>query len=163
MNKKAGVMDIVFILVFLFILGISTFTAYMIYNKYQERTAELETFNNSLTERIDDSAYATLTAFDYLFIFIFVGLIIMAIVSTFTIQTHPVFFFVSIMLLIITIILAAPISNIFEEVANETAFSNASNAYTVIPYFMGRLPFFMLMVGAILFIALYAKYRMEQY
>lgn len=163
MNKKAGVMDIIFILVFLFITAICTFTGYMVYNKYQERTAEIETFNNSLTARIDETTYATLTAMDYLFIFIFAGLIIMAIVSTFTIQTHPVFFFVSIMLLIITIILAAPLSNIFEGIANESAFANASNNYTVIPYFMNRLPFFMLIVGAITFIALYAKYRMEQY
>jgi hypothetical protein len=161
-NKKGFVGDIIFILVFIFITVISIAAGYMIYHNYTDSIANVQAFNTSENANITAMAFTTLNSFDYSFIFIVVGLVILTIISTFSIQTHPIFFFISSLLLVIAVIFAGVFANVFEIIMGKAAFSGASAQYVVITYFMDHLPTMMLIIGAILLIILFAKGRMRE-
>jgi len=161
MNKKGFVGDIIFILIVLFLTVISTLVGYTIYNKYVEGTADMEIFNTSANNNITAMGQTTMKNFDYLFIFIVVGLIIMTIISTFSIRTHPIFFFISVLLLILAIIFSGTFANIYETFIGTEAFAEAGTQYTVMGYFMSHFPTMILLIGAILLIILFAKEKMQ--
>jgi hypothetical protein len=112
---------------------------------------------------ITATANTTLNSFDYLFVFIIIGLLIMVIISSFQIQTHPIFFFISIFLLIIAILLSSTLANIYESIIGEADFAAAGSQYVVMGYIFQHFPTVMLIIGAILFIILFAKSRMDEY
>jgi len=162
MNKKGFVGDIIFVLVFIFITVVSIAVGWMVYSNYTDATADMDMFNTSINDNITASAETTLAGFDYLFVFMVVGLIILTIISTFSIQTHPVFFFISSLLLVISVIFAGEFANIFETITGASAFTGFEAGYPVITYFMNHFPTIMLIIGAILLIILFAKEKMQQ-
>jgi hypothetical protein len=161
MNKKGFVGDIIFVLVFIFITVVCIAVGYTIYNNWTDATEDMEMFNTSINENITASANVTLAGFDYLFIFIVVGLVILTIISTFTIQTHPIFFFISSLLLVIAVIFAGEFANIYDTIVGTTGFTGVEGAYPVVTYFMNNFPTMMLIFGAILLVILFAKEKMQ--
>ena len=88
------------------------------------------------------------------------GFILLTIVSGFSIRTHPIFFFISALLLVITIILGALFSNVYGKAVTDTALMSDSN-FTIIPFIMTHFPTVLLVIGAILSVVLYAKSKWE--
>lgn len=162
-KKKGSVLDIIFIMILLFVTGITIVAGYTIYHKYSESIVTMPEFNTSRQQNITATANITLNSFDYLFVFIMVGLLIMVIISSFQIQTHPIFFFISIFLLIIAILLSSSLANIYESIIGEADFAAAGSQYVVMGYVFQHFPTVILIIGAILFIILFAKSRMEEY
>ena len=162
MNKKGSAKDMMFVLVAIFLFAFITMLMMGVYSSYTESLEGHETFNNTVNNAVEESAMTTLNAFDYIFMFFILGLIIMVIASTFTIRTHPLFFFVSLLLLIITVIIGGVFSQVFETSAEADIMQEGVNEYSVIPFVMDHLPTIILMVGVILVVILYAKTKYEE-
>jgi len=162
MNKKGSAKDIMFVLVALFLFAFISMLMMGVYNSYTDSIEGSEAFNNTVNNAVEESAGTTLRAFDYIFMFFLFGLIVIVIASTFTIRTHPLFFFVSLLLLIITVIIGGVFSQVFETSAETDIMQDGANEYTVIPFVMDHLPTIILMVGVILVVILYAKTKYEE-
>jgi|7_EtaG_2_1085326.scaffolds.fasta_scaffold00845_21 hypothetical protein len=161
MNKKGNVPDLIYILVILFSLGITIIIASMFYGQYTDSIALNPAFNNTVNTNVEASAETMLAAWDYLFIFIFIGLVISTIVLGFRIQTHPVFFFISLILLIVVTILAGSLSNVYEQFTTGTNSEIATTAatYTAMNFLFAHLPLFLCFIGVVIMVIFYAKDR----
>jgi len=159
MNRKGNVPDLIYIIVILFSLGVTIIIAANFYGQYTESIADNPAFNNPVNTAVEADAETMLAALDYIFIFFFIGLIISTIVLGFQIRTHPVFFFISLILLIIVTILAGTMSNVYEQFTTNTTSSIATTAsnYTAMNFLFAHLPLFIAFIGVVIMVIFYAK------
>jgi len=157
MNKKGNIPDLVFILVILFIFGMLTFIGFTIYGSWSDQVMDDPLFNTTVGNSIDDSADRSLAVLDYAFVFIFLGLILSTIILGFQIRTHPVFFFLSLLALIVVVILGAQFSDIFTTFSESGDIAAATSNYVIIMYVMNNLPMFLVFAGIAIMVIFYAK------
>tara|TARA_R100001086_G_scaffold19443_2_gene9368 strand:+ start:2101 stop:2604 length:504 start_codon:yes stop_codon:yes gene_type:complete len=159
MNRKGNVPDLIYILVILFSLGITIIIAANFYSQYTDSISLNPAFDNPTNTNIEASAETMLASWDYLFIFIFIGLIISTIVLGFRIRTHPVFFFISLILLIVVTILAGSLSNVYEQFTTNTTTSiqTTASSYTAMNFLFAHLPLFIAFLGVVIMVIFYSK------
>jgi len=153
-GKKADIIDLFFIMPMFLVIIIAGFAGLKIYHAYYDSV------NDSLNDQsreITTSAGAGLEHYDYVILFIFFGLGIGVILGAFWIQTHPAFFFMSLLLLIVAIFMAPIFSNAYMTFGNDSALSTEVASYPMSGYIMEYLPLFIAIVGIIALIVTYMK------
>lgn len=163
MNKKGGAMDIFFIMMIIFVFALMSIIALTFYDKYTEGIEGNAAFNTTWNDDIETQSRATLLSFDAILPFLMLGLLIVVIVSSFYIRTHPLFFFISLFILILAIVVAAIFSNVFTNIVEgQSDFQSSSANFTIITYIMDHLPSFIMLIGGLLLVILYAKSRFDE-
>jgi len=159
-NKKAQTdfISIFFVLVVLF--GVAIFTI-ILYNAYDENIKD--NLNDALTSSTPVDADANVTAIleqtsggirmlNPMFPLLLVGLFGFGLVMALMGKSHPVFFFVGIIILAVAIILAVVFSNTYESITTNANFTSASSEFSVLTFVMDNLP----LIIFILFVAISA-------
>lgn len=161
MNKKGQIPDLFLIIVVLTLFVVTTITMVTFYNSYTDSLEDNVAFNNSWNEAIETNADNLNQGYDYIFFFIFIGLSLLTIVLGLNVKSHPVFFFISLLLLVIVTVVSAVFSDVFAKLAyNSTASIEATaQSYTIMPFVMNHLPMFMFFLGIFIMILFYAKER----
>jgi len=160
LNKKGQTdfISIFFVLVVLF--GVAIFTI-ILYNAYDENIKD--NLNEALTSSTPVDADANVTKLleqtsgglrmlNPMFPLLLIGLFGFGLIMALMGRSHPVFFFVGIVILAVAIILAVVFSNTYESITENASFSTAASEFSVLTMIMGNLP----LVIFILFIAISA-------
>ena len=123
-----------------------------------------DAINNTISIETNPEVSSTITKvdtsislFDTILVFLQIGLMIATIISFFYLDTHPVFFFFSLFLLIMALIVGAIFSNIWFELAQSQLSDTITSDFTQSDWVMDNLPLFVLITGVIGFIVLYGK------
>ena len=161
MNKKGQVPDLFMIIVVLTLFAVTTVVMVTFYNAYTDSVADNAAFNNTWNQQIEANADTLNENYDYIALFILVGLTILTIVLGINIRSHPVFFFISLLLLTITTIVSAIFSDVYTKLATGSGSQVAATAstYTIIPFIMNHLPMLIFFIGVFIMILFYAKER----
>jgi len=93
------------------------------------------------------------------FFFLFVGLIISVMVTSFLSSTHPIFFFMYILFLALAIFLATYLGNAYTQLTSNPIFVERMADQTLINLVMDNIILITLAVGALSFIIIFAKFR----
>lgn len=152
---KGTVLDLIVMVVILCAFFIAVLFGLKVYN---EMSGEEFWTQTTAGQTASQSLERTFDIMDYAFLFILVGSGIGTIISAFFIQTHPVFFVVSFLILIIMIAVSPIISNAFMEVAANEHFSTEADSMDIMMHSMGELPIVITVFGILVTIVLYAKY-----
>lgn len=161
MNRKGQVFDIIPYLAFLLIFAMCSVIGLTVYRAYSDKVSDK--FDAEALDVVT-TAGEVYTALDSAYLFVVAALIIGLIATAFFIQTHPAFFVINLVMLMIVIIVAAPLSDVFSKFQE----GSASNSYNLtdsavdLPYTSAlsvNFPLIALVAGAVFFIALYAKVR----
>lgn len=96
------------------------------------------------------------------FVFLLVLIWIAIIVTSFFLDTHPIFFVISIILLPFVLFVGATMANIYDEtiLQDTTNFPNAASDFAKIKWVFEHILYILLGVAATTIIALYGKSRM---
>jgi len=157
MNKGGNILDLFYIVLTVVVLAIVFMASWYIMSQVQpDLDAHL---NNDVASNASANALQAIASFDYLLIFIIVGLLIATIISAFFIDTHPVFFVMSLLLFIMFMIVVPVLSNVFDGFATNSQMITAADEFDVTTSFVGELPKYFVVMGGLVLIALYAKYR----
>ncbi len=92
------------------------------------------------------------------FLFLFVGFIMGLMISSFLIRTHPIFIFLYIIFLGLTLFLGTFIGNAFEQVATTDALAATTANQGLITGIMQNIVIITLAVGALSMIIIFAKF-----
>ncbi len=92
------------------------------------------------------------------FLFLFVGFIIGLMISSFLVRTHPIFMFLYIIFLGLTVFLGTFIGNAFEQVASSDALAATLASQGLISIVMQNIVVITLIVGALSMIIIFAKF-----
>ncbi len=92
------------------------------------------------------------------FLFLFTGFIMGLMISSFLVRTHPIFIFLYIIFLGITLFLGTFIGNAFEQVATSSALADTAASQGLITIIMQNIVGITLAVGALSIIIIFAKF-----
>lgn len=161
-SKKGNIfLEGITILVVIFILILVAIMGHEIFNDVNNIVQEDSQISDSAKDHMQTSYTNYPKVIDGIFIFLLVGLWIAAVSFAFFIETNPVFFIMSIILIIIVLIVGAIISNAYVEISQDEGLSNPVEIAMPISYFiMSNLVVTILVIVSSIAIALFAKTNM---
>lgn len=153
-NKKASMMDsfgIIMIIIIFIITVVASFFAFSIMKPELETT-----LNNNVSDHVLEKGSDSLLGFDRMVILVFGGLVLSSLIGAFLIDTHPIFFVVSLILLVIFIFLSVLIGESTNTLLS-SGFNSSYNQFPIMKFYISRLPLISLVVGALISVVLFAK------
>lgn len=150
---KGSLLDLPIILVLVFAGAITIFIVFLVLSAVNSAWPVSGVSKDMLQAGVN-----AFSVFDYMLLFFGIGLGAFTIISGFLIDSHPMLFvFSAVILLPISIFLAAQITNVFNEFASTAAFVPVANEFPYVMVFMRSLPIFCLIIGILTAIAVHAK------
>lgn len=95
--------------------------------------------------------------YDGIFVFLVFGLWITSIVSTFFLDTQPLFFVVSLLLLSSILLIAMVMSNAYFDLASDSGFTDIVSNFPMTNFFMDKLPYVALIIYFTIGVFMFAK------
>lgn len=151
---KGSVLDLFYVIAILFGLGIALFIGAMLQSKWDEATD----FTGTAQSIIEESGKAV-GVFDKILFGLFLGSAISTFVLAFQIRTHPIFFFFSLFLLVMSILVSAQVSNAFDRFINATQMTGYKSKFPITIHIFEKFPLYILLIGVLIILALYAKFK----
>lgn len=159
-NKKGNVViegiTIVILMFVLAVIGIFSAYTYDQLNTDLQADTEMAEISKTTTQGLYDKHSPLM---DNLFMFAFVLFVLFVIVSAFVIDTHPIFFFVSIILLIGVFVVAGIMANTFDDIMMDPEISSYANEFTYASWVMSHLLELMITVVFMITIVLFIKFK----
>ena len=152
---KKGFLDLFIVLIILIGLAIAILTFYMIISKVSDNMIPI--LDNPTSTTILEQSESTIQNMDYTYVIAYLGLGIFIVISMVFIRSHPIFLFISLVLLVVLILVSAVMTNTYETLIGEGEFNSSASHFPIINYTMGKLPLFMLVIAVLGLIALLAK------
>jgi|2_EtaG_2_1085320.scaffolds.fasta_scaffold04852_2 magnesium-transporting ATPase (P-type) len=146
--------DIIMISGILFAVALSMLAMTHIWNQVKDNT-DLFPQDNEFSKRINASGDKTMAMFAFVFVMLVSSIFVGLVVTGRFVQSSPVFFVVGFIVILIGVVIAVPISNAYEVIANDSTLSSASPR--IINLLMGNLPILVLFAGVSLLLAMYSK------
>lgn len=147
-----------FMIVFI-ILAIITMISYHAFKQIQPQIQP--DFNDSVeaneTINIIDTSYPS--TFDGGIVFVFFGLWIAVLVASFQIDTHPIFFAISLILLVAICVATVMISNFYQTLFADDSFVGLTSYFPMTNWLAEHLLIIVVAIGLSIMLVLYAKTR----
>ena len=145
-KAQADFISLFFVLVVLF--GVAVFSI-ILYNAYDDNIKD--NLNEALISSTpaDSSANVTkildqtsggIRMLNPLFPLLLVGLFAFGLIMALMGKSHPVFFFIGIIILSVSIILAVVFANVYEGISENENFTDANDTFSVMGFVMSHLP-----------------------
>ena len=157
MNKKGNIVDILYLGVIIFTFAILTIIGGKILGDVKDQFNSTVGIENSTIERMNMFEEKYTPTFDGLFIFILGALSVVVILSAFFVRTHPAFYFIAVIAMILFIFINAILGYGFNKIATAEEFIEVANEFTVMNFVMGNFPVIMLLISFVIIIVLFSK------
>jgi hypothetical protein len=156
-QKGQLALDIITFSVMLLVVALSVTMSYIIMKEY--KTATDLVFTEPVALNLTAKAVSFYAIWDSAFIFLVMGMGVALFISVFYIRTHPAFFFVTLITLVLGMILIPQISNIFNayETSDGMAKYNLTTNFPTMTYVMNNLPFIMAILGIVTLTLLFIR------
>ena len=156
-NKRGDFTGLLYLIVsisifaiFLLIVG---YIAPLISNGLVSKIGISSEINNSLGA----TTYVAQHTLPTLWMIMFGGLLLGLFATSFFIRTHPIFVPIFGLLLVVAILIAVPLSNAYEELAENAILSGTATEQGIIGFLMINLPLTTLIIGLLTLIITFAK------
>lgn len=150
-NKKGLAAEIMMLMVLLFFLAVSLVTVIFV-NDIIADVISTTVLNSTSPAPGIISAMDTINSntVDNSFAFIAGALILSIIITAFLARIHPVFFFIFLLITAISLVVAAPLTNIYQEMlANPTIAASVASQQTSMNFFMDNLIVIIIVTAAL--------------
>ena len=164
MNKKADVGDFVLLIVSVFIIALMFFVGGKVWTAFTDNIVENEDImdNNAVNMSAElvqlDRAFNIL---DPMYAVFFFGFYLALLVSIFYIDSHPGFMVFGILLFVIVLFVGMVMSDVFSTIASSPQLSDEQVNFPITYHLMSNLPIYLLIMGFLFFILLYATRRSQ--
>lgn len=159
-NKKGAIIDAIPIMVYVFAFAIVCIISFTIYRGLVDNGFFTIVYNQSHgafnTTQLQENADSTYDMLDFAVMFVFIGTTIAALVGAILIRSHPAFFFISIIVMMVQIFVAMALSNTWDAMITDPNFAAAHAQFTTANFVVGNLPIFILIAVILIAIVLYA-------
>lgn len=151
-------LDIFVICVLVFGIAIAWVVGYLVINNVNTEFQSKLTHTESKTIMSNnESRYVDL--FDGIFLFVFFGSFIATIIGSLFIDTHPVFFFISMILLVIACVVCGVFANVYAELETDATMGTYTTGFKFISFTMQYFVQIVIFMTCSIAIALFAKSR----
>jgi len=159
-NKKANaVIDTITALVMVFVFVVVMIIGYKVFTDLKPGIQEATEVGSVSYNIIENNYDRYPKVFDNLALFVFIALWLMALIASFMIDSHPIFFGITIILLINVFISSIYLSNYYATLVSSEMLSSAAAQFVKTNFIMQHLLEETIMVGFSIAFVLYAKQR----
>ena len=160
MNKKGNsVVDAFYIVMFIVIFAIVTMICFKVNNTIQP-SLESQMPNDGVRNVTANVTKAFVTM-DFVIVMVAILLFMITVVSAYFIDTHPVFFVVSLVMVAMFLMIVPMMANLWDSIAGTSQFTTERAAMPTTDIFLSNLPLIFLAFAGLGVIATYAKYRSQ--
>lgn len=161
LNKKAQTPgDVILLVVFLFALAIGAVVISYIMGIFTDEISQVEALNSTEANAAFQSVNDLNNRWDYLILFLFVGVAIALMVIGYFIDVDSIFMVLYIIALVIAVVLASALTYVWENFSsNSTFITTVSNSFPITNHIITNLALYMTIMGALSMVATYAKVR----
>jgi len=157
MNKRGFLQDSALILIMLFVSAIAIVVAFYMYGSLNDSFATNDLISQDIKDDFAGGYDRFATIWDYSFLFIYVVIVIGAMILSYFLPSNPVFFIAAILATIILGGIAGFLSNAWVGVAEGTVFETSVNSFPIINYMMTNYILFIVIMVFLMIITFYAK------
>lgn len=156
MSSKGSISDLFILMVLLMAIGMMMFIG--IYLKDQI-IPELQGMLGAEADTVLTTVDASFVIMDYAFLFMAGFFGIATVLLAFQIKTHPAWFFASLLIFAILMLVVPSISNIMQEMAQMPEYMQIGASLPMMSRIFEFYPTYFLVFGVIILIVMYAKWR----
>jgi len=157
-KKKSDLSGVIYLVasiaafaIFLLILG------YIGVTIAQEVKTQINSTNDDINNAFNTTINVSSVTLPALWYILFAGLLLGLFITSWFMNTHPIFIPIFIVLLAVAVIVGIAMSNAYEELSAVSTFSTAYSQQGAIGFLMGNLPYVALIVGLISLLITFAK------
>lgn len=156
MKKKGFIADYGLYIIMIFMIGLSLLLIYYIISQIN---TSFQTSNLPAVATDPLNLYKTkfVGIWDFFFLLLVIGFLLVLVIIGFTIRTHPAFAMIMFLIVIIFGIIAVYLANAWHDVATVPALSSIANEFTYLPYLMEKLPHIVIIFSVIFIVILFSK------
>lgn len=161
---KGNIADNLFITVVFLAFCMSTILAFTIWSAMNQPLTDALAMANGGTINpnsalVMSQTTETLLMFDQLFIFMIFGSFIAIMISSFWLDTHPIFFIISFLAFIFAFVIYAILGNVYAEFSQTVGVQAAAAQYPLMAAFWNNVGVIGLVFTVLIIIMMYAKMR----
>lgn len=163
LNNRGQIVTFFVVIAILFMAGIIFFFLNhlfdSIYTEFDDFFDESSSYNNSEAQQALQTAQAASnSAWDYAFLGIAIGYLILLILTSFSTRISPVFFWIFVLLSLFGIIIAVLLSNTWQDIVDDPEFATTITRFPITNALLGTLyPTFVLVMMCIFLGILFGK------
>lgn len=158
-NKRGDVTDILIFLILVFAFAVSFFILTFVISEISEGLL-IAGLNNTAegANAISELSEYGVSGIQNGFFLLFVGFIISTLITSFMVRTHPVFMFLYIFVLGLTIFISPYLGNAYDDIATNPIFATQLQTQVLINVVMNNIVTISLAVGALSMIIVFSKF-----
>lgn len=169
MRKKSGstsaskrgqaLLDGSYILIVLFSVAIVSILSYSIYSEFNDdiqSDADISANTKAVSQNLNNRTPVTL---DYVFFYVLMGLWIALIVTSYFIDTHPVWFVVVLLSMIFVFVAAIALANTYDDIATDADFVSYAADFPLMNWVFNHFLVIFIFIVLSSFITMFAKSR----
>lgn len=158
-RKGQTILDLILVIIVLFVFGIVGFLAYYVLNEVNTDIQADEDIADVAKQDLQGLTTNFPQFMDNTFVLLLALLWIMLIVSSFLIDSHPVFFILTVVLLVFVFIVGMIVANAYQDIAADEDLISASSQFSQTQWVFENFLPIIISMGMSSALALYAKSR----
>lgn len=158
-NKGASVLDLIYIMIILFVVAITSIVAYVIQDNINTAWQDNDDISTRSKTLVQERTTNFAGVLDGIILILLVGSAIALVFGAALLPTHPLFMIISVLLIAIIILVAAGLGNVYDDFTADEQTGAAVDELTILPFFMDHYPKMILFLGVFLLVGLFAKTR----
>lgn len=150
--------DVIFIAVAVFVAVVGFFIFHSVSTTITNEMQNITAINESpeAVQALQDTAVAT-SRMDMVAFAFFIGLLFALIITGWFVGGHPIFMFIYILAIVVGVIVAAILSNVWEEVTVMPVFGGTILDFPIMNHLINNFPYYIAVVGIIGLLAMFGK------
>lgn len=152
--------DLTLFIILLVVVGVASVFGWMIYSDLNDEIqadGDMSAEAQAASQNVADN-YPSM--FDNVFLFILILFWIFLLVSSFLIDTHPIFFVVTVILLLFVFVVGMILANAYEEVTSDPDLIGFADDFPITSWVMTNFLLVIIVIGLSAGLALYAKNKL---
>lgn len=163
-NKKAATLDNFYVIIQFFAVAIFLLVMFKVWTSLT--TAQMDTDlwdKSSIGQTIKSNTQRAFNQWDWIFVMVYFGLHLGVVVLAFMLRSHPIVLVGGIMLALVLVMVAVPLSNTWEEISRDSEFTTEIALMPKVDMILLKLPIFETIWAFITLIALASFSKAEGY
>lgn len=156
-NKKGSIVDIAFLMVAIFGLAIFILVVGFVFPQITDKISESAIGENNDSLQALEASEGITQRFDVVFLTIFSGLVFAVLITSFFIDSHPIFIPVYIIALGLLALFAVIAENIYEAFSLSDQLSSTAATYPIVNFIMLNLVYVAIGAGIMSMVLIFAK------
>lgn len=159
-KKGNAIADTILVMVVLTIFAVTMFFGYRLLDDFNSEIQADDSFHNISKQELGDWHSKFPQVYDATFISIVFLLWMVLLVTSFLIDTHPIFFVITIIIILFVFASALFFEEVFSEIIMDEDFSGYENVFPMTNWVMSNLLILVLAIGFSVILVLFGKNRL---